>query len=285
MSLPAPPRLRAFAAALALAVLAALTACGTAPPPPAATPSYALAPRPGGALADVEAAWHAAQGAGTSGFLLLDRNEDALAWRLALVDAARHTLDLQYYVWFGDHSGQLLMARVLAAAGRGVRVRILFDDLNSMLHDMSHVELRDTALAVLDRHPNIELRLFNGWHSRGLLGRAFEGAARFTQLNRRMHNKQMVADNRVAVIGGRNIGDEYFGLNADFNFHDLDVLAIGPVAREASATFDRYWNSPTVRRTPGGAPAAAGDALSDAGRRAIGELQLNRCAAASSACT
>jgi phosphatidylserine/phosphatidylglycerophosphate/cardiolipin synthase-like enzyme len=127
---------------------------------------------------------------------------------------------------------------------------------------MTHVELRDGAIGILDQHPNIEMRLFNGWQQRGLFGRIVEGATRFTQLNRRMHNKQMIADNRAAIIGGRNIGDEYFGLNENFNFHDLDVLAVGPAAREASAVFDRYWNSDTVRRPPAvPAPGCARSAI------------------------
>jgi putative cardiolipin synthase len=265
---------------LVLVVAVALAACGSVPVAPAPVPSYAMAPREGSPFAVAEASIRSTHGPEASGFMLLDRNEDALAWRLALVDSARHSLDLQYYVWFGDRSGQLLMARVIAAADRGVRVRILFDDLNSMLHDMSHVELRDGAIGILDQHPNIEMRLFNGWQQRGLFGRIVEGATRFTQLNRRMHNKQMIADNRAAIIGGRNIGDEYFGLNETFNFHDLDVLAVGPAAREASAVFDRYWNSDTVRRPPAVPAAAPADGLSEAGLRAIRDLQADPRAAA-----
>lgn len=262
-------------AMLAGATVALLAACASVPPPPKPPPTYAQAPREAGPLAAAEGTVRAAHGPDASGFLLLERNEDGLAWRLALVDTARHTLDLQYYVWFGDRTGQLLMARVIAAADRGVRVRILFDDLNSMLHDMSHVELRDDAIGLLDRHPNIEVRLFNGWRGRGPLERVAEGASRFTQLNRRMHNKQMIADNRAAIVGGRNIGDEYFGLNDAFNFHDLDVLALGPVAREASAAFDRYWNSDTVRGSPASAAASPLDGLSEASLRAIRELQAD----------
>ena len=191
-----------------------------------------------------------ANGADASGFRLLASNADGLQWRLVLIDSATHTLDLQYYVWFGDASGQLLLARVIAAADRGVKVRILFDDLNTMLRTMTSPELRDELLVRIDRHRNIEIRVFNAWQQRGWIGRTLEGATEFERLNRRMHNKQMIADNRVAILGGRNIGDEYMGLNADFNFHDLDVLGVGPVARQASAVFDRYWNSDWVRRIP-----------------------------------
>lgn len=249
--------------------------CASQKPPPRPTPTSALMPQPGGALAAIEAQLERDHGPQRSGFMLLERNEDALLWRLALIDSARHSLDLQYYVWFGDRVGQLLMARVLAAADRGVKVRLLFDDLNSMLHDMTHVELRDDALAMIDRHPNIDIRLFNGWHGRGLVDRVVEGTTRFTQLNRRMHNKQMIADNRVAIIGGRNIGDEYFGLNNAFNFHDLDVLGVGPVAREASSVFDRYWNAEFVRRPPIVQGKTPQSALSDADRQALLEVKAD----------
>jgi cardiolipin synthase C len=171
-----------------------------------------------------------------------------------LIDSARHSIDLQYYVWFGDASGQLLMARTIAAADRGVKVRMLFDDLTAMLRRMTEPELRDAFLARIDGHPNIEIRVFNPWRERDWLGRAGEALTDFSRLNRRMHNKQMIVDNRAAILGGRNVGDEYMGLNPEFNFHDLDVLGVGPVARQASAVFDRYWNSPWVR------PIAAGSA-------------------------
>jgi putative cardiolipin synthase len=115
---------------------------------------------------------------------------------------------------------------------------------------MDSIEIRDARLAQIDRHPNIEIRVFNAWQERSLIGRALESLGDFRRLNRRMHNKQMIVDNRVAVIGGRNIGDEYLGLNEAFNFHDLDVLGVGPVARQASAVFDRYWNSEWVRAVP-----------------------------------
>jgi putative cardiolipin synthase len=260
---------------LALVWASLSAACATVSPPPKPAPTYAQPPRADSPFALAEDGIRASHGPEASGFMLLERNEDALAWRLALVDSARHTLDLQYYVWFGDRVGQLLMARVIAAADRGVRVRILFDDLNTMLHDMTHLELRDAAIGLIDRHPNIEIRLFNAWYARTVAERLAEGATRFTQLNRRMHNKQMIADNRVAIVGGRNIGDEYFGLNPDFNFHDLDVLGIGPVARDASKVFDRYWNSDTAGAPPrfeGTAPEAG---LSEASVRAILDLQAD----------
>lgn len=239
---------RGWLSALLVSVVVLLAGCATVVRPVPALPRVsALPPQPGGQLAEVEQALATRLAPGQSGFGLLQSNQDALRWRLAAVDAARHSLDLQYYVWFGDKAGQLLLARVVAAADRGVRVRLLFDDLSTLLHDMDHVQLRDAALARLASHPHIELRLFNAWRSRGLWGRAAETLWDFQRLNRRMHNKQMVVDNRLAILGGRNIGDEYFGLNPAFNFHDLDVLGVGPVARQASEVFDRYWNSPWVR--------------------------------------
>ncbi len=272
---------RVAVAGVALALLAACTGlppvAPTSPAAPAAdgptmATATAQAPQPGSRFAAAEDQLRATAGADASGFRLLAQNQDALRWRLVLIDAATQSLDLQYYVWFGDRVGQLLMARVLAAADRGVRVRLLFDDLNTLLHDMTHVELRDALLARIDGHPNIEIRVFNAWRNRDLLGRAFETGADFGRLNRRMHNKQMVADNRAAIIGGRNIGDEYFGLNDEFNFYDLDVLAVGPAARQASAVFDRYWNSPWVGPVPRGTVALPPGAASDADARVLADL-------------
>ena len=235
---------------LLLAAMLLLSGCASLTPWKKPPPEYAQAPRPDSAFAAVEDRIARHHGSDMSGFHLLENNGDALRWRIALIDSARHSLDLQYYVWFGDEVGHLMMDRVIAAADRGVKVRILFDDLNTLLHDMATVEIRDAAMQRIDAHPNIEIRLFNAWHARTLFGRVFEAAEDFERLNRRMHNKQMIADNRVAIIGGRNIADEYFGLNTDFNFHDLDVIGVGPVARQASGVFDSYWNSEWVRKVP-----------------------------------
>jgi len=233
-----------------LALVLLFAGCAAPPPAPKPPASYAEPARPGGRFAALEAGVAAAHGPDLSGFRLLERNADGLKWRLVLIDHARHTIDLQYYVWFGDATGQLLMARIIAAADRGVKVRILFDDLNTMLRNMTSPELRDAMLARIDRHPKIEIRVFNAWTQRDWVGRVTEGAVDFARLNRRMHNKQMVVDNRVAIVGGRNVGDEYMGLNPEFNFQDLDVLGVGPVARQASAVFDRFWNSDWVSRMP-----------------------------------
>ncbi len=185
-------------------------------------------------------------GPDVSGFELVDRNEAGLRWRLALIDSAKYSIDLQYYLWYGDAAGRLLAGRILAAADRGVKVRLLVDDLNTLLRDAGSIALRDRVVAWMDAHPNLEVRLFNPWTYREISGRVAEGLGDLPRLNKRMHNKAMIADNQAAILGGRNIGDEYMGLNAAFNFHDLDVLGIGPVARQASTVFDAYWNSEWV---------------------------------------
>ncbi len=213
---------------------------------PQGAPGYALAPQQGGVLAQVDARVRERAGPGQSGFKLLNSNEQGLRWRLALIDSAQHSLDLQYYVWWGDESGDLLMKRVIDAADRGVKVRLILDDLSTMLEDESHPKLRDTDAALIDAHPNIAIRLFNPWRSRPLGSRAVEMLDRMERLNHRMHNKLFIADNRATILGGRNIGNEYFGLSPTFNFRDLDILGVGPVAQQASQVFDRFWNSEWV---------------------------------------
>ncbi|MGD8931420.1 MAG: phospholipase D family protein [Chromatiales bacterium] len=201
---------------------------------------------PDGVFADLESAIHVAHGPKTSGFELLDSNEEGLRWRLALIDSARYCIDVQYYLWYGDAAGRLLAKRLLDAADRGVKVRMLVDDLNTLFSDAGTLAQRDHVAAWLDAHPNLELRLFNPWMSRAISGRIGEGISEFKRFNQRMHNKAMIVDNRAVILGGRNIGDEYMGLHSAFNFHDLDVLGIGPVARQTSAVFDAYWNSDWV---------------------------------------
>jgi putative cardiolipin synthase len=233
--------------AAGLALVLGLAACATLPPnPPLGRIDLAQAPGPEGILADLERRVGAAHGPIRSGFFLLGANEDGLRWRLALIDSAEHSLDLQYYVWWGDESGTLLMKRVIAAAERGVKVRLILDDLSTILDDEKHARLRDESFALVNAHPNIEIRLFNTWRRRSIAGRAIETLERMERINHRMHNKLLIADNRATIIGGRNVGNEYFGLSPEFNFLDLDVLGIGSVARQASAVFDQFWNSDWV---------------------------------------
>ena len=176
---------------------------------------------------------------GQSGFRLVSDGTLAFALRAGLVRNARRSLDLQYYIWHGDVTGRLLAREVVAAADRGVRVRLLLDDLDA--------RSRDFWLAAADAHPNIAVRLFNPFAARrGPLRKIGEMLTAFSRINHRMHNKNLIADNRVAISGGRNIGDEYFSASKDANFTDLDLAVAGPVVADLSRTFDRYWNSEAV---------------------------------------
>lgn len=170
-----------------------------------------------------------------SGFHPLSDGGAALDARLGLAAMAERSLDLQYYIWQDDPSGHQMVAALLAAADRGVRVRVLIDDLGT--------SARDDDLLALDSHRGIEVRLFNPVTTRTarMLGTVFE----FGRINRRMHNKAFIADNRVAIVGGRNIGDEYFDAHGRVNFADFDVAAVGPVVGEVSRSFDSYWNCPS----------------------------------------
>ena len=170
---------------------------------------------------------------GRSGIFILGDGLDAFAARLLLIEAAERTLDVQYYIWHRDLSGSLLFAALHRAADRGVRVRLLLDDNNT-------VGL-DSTLAALDAHPNIEVRLFNPFALRRW--RALGYLTDFFRLNRRMHNKSLTADSQLTIVGGRNIGDEYFVAGDGVMFADLDALALGPVAQDVSRDFDRYWAS------------------------------------------
>ncbi len=169
---------------------------------------------------------------GTSGIYPLGEAKDAFAARILLAQAAERSLDLQYYIWHGDTTGQLLWEAIWQAAERGVRVRLLLDDANT--------GGLDPILAALDAHPNIEVRLFNPFANRKF---RLADLGDFSRLNRRMHNKSFTGDNQMAIVGGRNVGDEYYGADLNVGFQDLDVLAVGPVVREVSAEFDRYWNN------------------------------------------
>jgi len=233
---------------LMLLVWLVLGACATKPVEPYVfpAPEHAMPVKPDGAFSQIEGGIRNAHGPDVSGFQLLDRNEDGLCWRLALIDSAKYSIDVQYYTWFGDAVGNLLAKRLLDAADRGVKVRMLVDDLNTAIRDAETVALRDDAAAWVDAHPNLEIRLFNPWTHRTLAGRVGEMVSQMERVNHRMHNKAMIVDNQAVILGGRNIGDEYMGLHSKFNFHDLDVLGIGPVARQTSDVFDRYWNSDWV---------------------------------------
>jgi putative cardiolipin synthase len=226
-------RARAFLTGGAALVIAVATGAGcTSLPPAERTVTQALTDtgttRMGQAIAPLAAAHP-----GLSGVLLLPDGRDAFAARVLLARSAERSLDLQYYIWRDDLTGVLLLDELRSAAARGVRVRLLLDDNNTAG--------LDPMLAALDAEPNIEIRLFNPFRTRAWrsLGFAFD----FSRLNRRMHNKSFTADNQATIVGGRNIGDEYFGAAGEVLFVDLDVLAVGPVVPETSRDFDRYWNS------------------------------------------
>jgi putative cardiolipin synthase len=211
---------------------ALLSGCASLPANPGRTPSYASADN-GDTLLARSLTPRLARNPGQSIFYPLGPGPDALAVRMALARAAQKTLDLQYYSFVADTTGSALLGELIDAADRGVRVRLLIDDI--------HTEKQDKLWASLDAHPNIEVRLFNPFAHRS--ARWIDMTFDFGRLDRRMHNKQMEADNLVGVVGGRNIGDVYFSARPDIDFSDLDVMVAGPVVQAASKVFDQYWNS------------------------------------------
>jgi putative cardiolipin synthase len=170
---------------------------------------------------------------GKSGIYTLNNPRDAFAARVLLARAADRTLDMQYYIWHGDITGTLLLEELHAAADRGVRVRLLVDD--------NGTAGLDTELAALSLHPLIEVRLFNPFVVRSPKWLGY--LTNFSRANRRMHNKSFTVDNQASIIGGRNVGDEYFGATDGVLFADLDVLSVGLVVSDVSGDFDRYWSS------------------------------------------
>ncbi|MFM0218688.1 phospholipase D family protein [Paraburkholderia caledonica] len=217
---------------------ALLTACATKPPATAfdRPVTHALSPTENAplraALEPLEAAHP-----GESGFRVLSSGTDALQMRIALARAATKTLDMQYYIANEDTTGKLLLGAALYAADHGVRVRMLVDDLN--FKDI------DRIMAGLNSHSNIEIRVFNPFGSarEGVFERTTNVFTQIGHFTRRMHNKAMIADNQLAIVGGRNLGDEYFNASEVLQFRDIDVLAAGPITADVSASFDDYWNS------------------------------------------
>ena len=201
---------------------------------------------------------------GLCGLYALANAREAFAARMLLAQTAHRSLDVQYYIWRQDMSGTLLLDALLRAAERGVRVRFLLDDNNT--------EGLDESLSALDSHPNVQVRLFNPFLIRR--HRWLGYLTDFARLNRRMHNKSFTADNQVTIVGGRNVGDEYFDATTAAAFVDLDVMAVGPVVRAVSSNFDRYWVSdsafPVDRLLPP-AKMRALDAVSAAATRIRGE--------------
>src|SRR4249919_2717359 len=186
--------------------------------------SQAVAPATDTAIAHSVAPVEAALAPGQSGFRLLTLNTNALLSRVVLAEKAQQSIDLQSYVFENDDTGRLIAQALLKAADRGVRVRLLVDDITKQDDSLRLFE-------ALDAHENIEVRLFNAFNSRnpGTISKAVQMLTDFRRLNRRMHNKSFIVDNKVAIVGGRNIGDDYFDANDANNYRDLDLLAVGPV--------------------------------------------------------
>ncbi|MDM7956188.1 phospholipase D family protein [Blastomonas sp.] len=218
------------------------------PPPPEDTPDSRI----GKAIAGLEA-----EHPGLSGILPLIDSRGAYAARVKLIRAADRYLDVQYYIWREDVAGLLLLEELREAADRGVKVRLLLDD--------NGIARLDDELVALESHPNIEVRLFNPSVIRTpkLIGYLLH----CIRLNRRMHNKSMTADNQMTIIGGRNIGDEYFGPGDQPEFADLDVLAIGAIVPEMAADFARYWTSASSYPAPLMLPSAGPGALGELARK------------------
>lgn len=219
---------------LSILTFFAVAACGGLPNIEQREPSYALSDEATrdtglGQLITPLTAGHS----GKSGIVTLAEAQDAFAARLMLASAAEHSLDVQYYIWRNDKTGLLLMQALYNAAQRGVRVRLLMDDLNS-------APIEDKLIA-LNQHQNIEVRLFNPFVIRG--PRTLGFITDFKRANRRMHNKSFTADNQATIIGGRNVGDDYFSGADGVLFADLDAIAIGAVVNDVSTDFDAFWNS------------------------------------------
>ncbi|MGJ7544824.1 phospholipase D family protein [Variovorax sp. LT1R16] len=230
------PRLRSGCLALLLPLLLA-AGCAQLPQNVERPVSTALASPGDTALAAlVQQRRSAAKAHFESGFLLLEGPQAAYGSRLALIDAAQKTLDLQYYAIHADASTGRLLRGIVAAARRGVRVRVLLDDF--------HSTGRNALVMRLAFEPRIEMRMFNPLAgARGsTLGRMVNAISDFDRVQQRMHNKLFIADNAMGVTGGRNLGDAYFGIAETGNFIDLDVLAAGPIVQDLSRSFDSYWN-------------------------------------------
>ncbi|MFO1313054.1 MAG: phospholipase D family protein [Burkholderiales bacterium] len=223
---------RLVVASCLLAMTAAfMSGCATVPRDVERKPSVAFQDHESTRLGS-RIAKDAAQHPGQSGFSIMRYGHPAFTTRIVLADLAQKSIDVQYYIWEADATANILADRLARAAERGVRVRVLVDDAN--LGD------RDSAVASFAAHPNIEVRLFNPFAQRSAKEIGF--LTDFERVNHRMHNKLMVVDNAVAIVGGRNMSDPYFGVNPEHNFRDLDVVAVGPIVRELSKVYDRFWN-------------------------------------------
>jgi putative cardiolipin synthase len=254
-------------ACLVLAI-AFLAGCATLPPGSDApkTVSSALAhPEETKLGKQLEATIQANRG--NSGFRMLSVGVDGFLTRVQMANAAERTLDLQYYIFRADETGKLLTEAILRAADRNVRVRVLIDDADKVDGD--------EQLVTLDAHPRIEIRIFNPFAYRGneKLPRSVEFLFDAARLDYRMHNKLFVVDNAIAVVGGRNIGDQYFQIDPQSQFGDEDVFAAGPIVKDLSATFDDFWNSANAIPARALAPAKASPSALEGYRKTLREHQ------------
>ena len=208
-----------------------MAACATAPEVAQVEPEPALPP-------SSAPFWqHVAQEGDSDWFYLLNGGQEALSWRLTMIDSAHTAIDMETFLWKPDRGGLKILSHLLAAADRGVRVRLLLDD-SFTVHE-------DLVLHDLDLHPDIEVRIYNPYHHRpqSMAGRTLFNLGDFNRVNHRLHNKVLVVDDWAANVGGRNLADEYFGLHDVHNFRDMEVMTMGRSVQTATEHFDRFWNS------------------------------------------
>lgn len=251
---------------LGIGLLSLLAGCASLPPgsdfPKVA--SHALA-RPAETQLGRQFEAAAREHGGKSAFRLLSVGVDGFLTREQMINTAERTIDLEYYIFHQDETGQLLTEALLRAADRGVRVRVLIDDGDTLEGD--------ERIAALGAHPKIEIRIFNPFAYRGHIGlfRAVEFAFNASRLDYRMHNKLLVVDNAIALVGGRNIGDQYFQVDPESQFGDDDVFTAGPIVMPLSKTFDEFWNSAIAIPAAGLADGERPDAALDAFRKTLKE--------------
>lgn len=178
-----------------------------------------------------------AQYPGKSGSYVLEKGEESLLTRAWLTDRAQRSIDVQYFIWSTDNIGTLAAEALLRAAGRGVRVRVLVDDLL--------IDAAERTILALAEHPNVSVRIYNPQHSVGVnrVERLFNIATKFRAVNQRMHDKTFLVDDSVAILGGRNMADEYYDYDQAYNFRDRDILLLGPVVHDMRSSFERFWAS------------------------------------------
>lgn len=254
---------------LALIIAACVSSCSALVPGAnfPKTVSVALAhPEETGLGRQFESA--ATEHGGNSGFRIITLGVDGFLTRMQMIGAAERTLDLQYFIFRGDETGRLLTSSLLHAAARGVRVRVLIDDGDTIAGD--------EQINALHAYPGVQIRVFNPFSYRGhnKMLRAVEFLFNASRLDYRMHNKLLVVDNAAALIGGRNVGNQYFQVDPESQFADDDVFVAGPLAGKLSATFDEYWNSGLA--IPAEALVAGDGAHPRPGRQASAEKQLQR---------